>query len=137
MSRDTDAPPKRGIVHVRERAVHWVLGRCDAPRRELTHIAERWVEDMVTRELGLRWRGIDRGSGGEKPRLRGLDADFSVSHSGDVLLVAVGAGDGIGADVEAAPAGKAREPADRGHHKEQVCTHRAHCSGPRSARMAP
>ena len=103
MSRDTDAPPKRGIVHVRERAVHWVLGRCDAPRRELTHIAERWVEDMVTRELGLRWRGIDRGSGGEKPRLRGLDADFSVSHSGDVLLVAVGAGDGIGADVEAAP----------------------------------
>ena len=49
MSRDTDAPPKRDIVHVRERAVHWVLGRCDAPRvaRRLPFIEGRRAIAML------------------------------------------------------------------------------------------
>jgi 4'-phosphopantetheinyl transferase len=62
------------------------------------------VEHLVKDHALFPWRGIDAAPPGEKPRFTGApDADFSISHSGRAVLVAVAEGRGVGVDVEAAP----------------------------------
>lgn len=85
---------------VGDAAVWWRLGRATESRAG----ALAWVEDLVRRETPWPWRGITRADARAKPRLVGeTDLDFSVSHRGDVILVAVARGVRIGADVETSP----------------------------------
>ncbi|MBN9200532.1 MAG: 4'-phosphopantetheinyl transferase superfamily protein [Microbacterium chocolatum] len=81
--------------------VWWRFGRVGGePRR----VAYAWVEHLVRSREGLPWRGLHRESAAVKPRLVGSEGvDFSISHSGDAVLVAVARGVRVGADVEAAP----------------------------------
>lgn len=80
--------------------VWWRLGRAPDARGA----AHAWVEDIVRRETPWPWRGIARTNPRAKPRLAGdTDLDFSLSHSGEFVLVAVAQGVAIGADIETAP----------------------------------
>lgn len=67
-------------------------------------VAREWIEDLARThdELGP-WQGFDSPSSRGRPRLVDRHADASISHSGNVLLVAVAAGARIGVDVELPP----------------------------------
>lgn len=97
--------PTDGVWRDAGRDVHWGLGIpvCSS-NAERSHIGRLWVEDLVRERELFAWEGVDDASSGIKPRFSGHpDADFSISHSGSIVLVAVASGSGVGADVEAAP----------------------------------
>jgi phosphopantetheinyl transferase len=79
-----------------------------AARREL---AQSWLRELVERAELFEWPGLAlRPEGGtgpsERPRLRDRElGDVSVSHSGDLLFVAVTDAEAIGIDLEADPFG--------------------------------
>lgn len=84
-------------------AIHWRVGRAELPREDQSAIGYAWVEEIVRVRRLFPWRGVEWAAGA-KPRFIGdAPADFSISHSGGWVLVAVGGGNGIGADVESAP----------------------------------
>lgn len=99
--RPSVASAVEGRWRVRGTDVWWRFGRVGGePRRA----AYAWVEHLVRSREGLPWRGLHRESAAAKPRLVGSeDLDFSISHSGDAVLVAVTRRLRVGADVEAAP----------------------------------
>ena len=99
--RPSVAPVAEGRWPVLGTDVWWRFGRVGGePRR----VAYAWVEHLVRSREGLPWRGLHRESAAVKPRLVGSEGvDFSISHSGDAVLVAVARGVRVGADVEAAP----------------------------------
>ncbi|KQM82802.1 4'-phosphopantetheinyl transferase superfamily protein [Agromyces sp. Leaf222] len=66
-------------------------------------IGRAWARDLVHEHLGVRPEFAEQRPG-EKPRLRGDPAvDVSIAHSGTSMLVAVGIGALVGADVETSP----------------------------------
>jgi phosphopantetheinyl transferase len=67
-------------------------------------IGRAWARELVRERLHGSWPGFGGHRPGEKPRLLGEHGlDVSISHSGSTMLVAVGRGGAIGADVEVAP----------------------------------
>jgi 4'-phosphopantetheinyl transferase len=96
--------PPEGEVHV------WLvrLGTVPEPRKRslVGHVALRLVlgELTGTAPESLRFErrcGHCGGAGHGKPRLAGRsDLDFSLSHSGELALIAVASGRRVGADVE-------------------------------------
>jgi 4'-phosphopantetheinyl transferase len=87
-------------------------GDCPLPRRApskrslVSHVALRLVLGEITGTAPERLRferrcGHCGGAGHGKPRLAGRsDLDFSISHSGELALIAVARGRRVGADVE-------------------------------------
>jgi phosphopantetheinyl transferase len=63
-------------------------------------LAGRRAVHALAGTLGLPWPGFAPSISGVKPRFASGDADLSVSHSGDVLLVALVASGRVGIDVE-------------------------------------
>lgn len=90
--------PRAGAPHA---PAHEARALLLAARRS---IGRAWVRDLVREHLDVAWPGFIAHLPGEKPRLRGDHAiDVSIAHSGTTMLVAVGRGALVGADVEAAP----------------------------------
>ncbi|MET4157319.1 4'-phosphopantetheinyl transferase superfamily protein [Agromyces sp. PvR057] len=67
-------------------------------------IGRAWARELVREHLDGVWPGFRAHRPGEKPRLRGdQPIDVSIAHSGASMLVAIGRGVLVGADLEAAP----------------------------------
>lgn len=83
--------------------VWWRLGTAPADEAPGA-VARRWVEGIVrTKEL-FPWRGFVDTEPYTKPRFAMTEsADFSISHSGRTVLVAVAMDGRVGVDVENAP----------------------------------
>jgi len=90
-------------VRCGDSVVHYRMGRwTDAGQRH--DLARQWVRDLVDANALFSWPGLATTVPGTKPTFDGSSAaDFSISHSGDLLLVAVCADGAVGADVEAGP----------------------------------
>lgn len=101
----TAAGPTEGHTAVGGALVHWRLGCTHGDNAaHISRIAREWVEDVVRERKLFPWPGIAAARPWTKPRFAAAsDADFSISHSGDTLLVAVAVGTRVGADVEQAP----------------------------------
>ena len=83
------------------RRVIWRIGSAADAGVTASRLARACVQDLV-RDHGLfPWRGIEQDDTSTKPRFAGApDADFSISHSGAIVLVAVAEGAAVGADIE-------------------------------------
>lgn len=73
--------------------------RVDAARASRLLAGRRAVRDLTVAR-GLPWRGFAPSVPGRKPRFADGSGDFSVSHTGRTLLVAVSDRARVGADVE-------------------------------------
>lgn len=100
------SPPRlrasEGCLQTRGGVVRWRLGVRD-PAEAASTVARAWVEEIVRTHGLFAWTGFAAVPPFSKPRLASDGADFSVSHSGGFVLVAVGVGVRVGVDVEAAP----------------------------------
>ncbi|MFE5731747.1 4'-phosphopantetheinyl transferase family protein [Streptomyces sp. NPDC056528] len=123
------AAPARALVSVldddeRARAARFLFP-VDADRHRVAHVLlrlvlGRHVDEPPERLVFLRQPCADCGGPHGKPYLRGHDAHFSLSHSGDRVLVAV-APVPVGVDVEAIPAdGPVRDLMSALHPRERT-----------------
>jgi 4'-phosphopantetheinyl transferase len=106
-----EAAVASGTTRLAGRNVHWRFGWADDDAADPSRRARVWLEDIVTGHDLFPWRGLERAVAWTKPRFADIsDADFSISHSGRAVLVAVACGpglampgSGVGADIEIAP----------------------------------
>jgi 4'-phosphopantetheinyl transferase len=91
------AAPVLGPDIMRWRAERGPAGRLSAAR---LLAGRRAVHDLVIEEDLFPWRGYAPSAAYRKPTFAEADADFSIAHSGNLLLVAVAMGARIGVDLE-------------------------------------